>query len=148
MNWGLAMTDHSKNRTAGGAEDEAFDLDLFFDAARQAPERPDAALFAAVLQDAAEVQADIARARAPQSGAQGANGRGLWAQFAAAIGGWPAVAGLASVATAGLWLGAVQPVGLSQTASGILGGAGLYSAAEDSYLVDVMPGYDFDLEEG
>ncbi|GAA6187633.1 hypothetical protein [Litorivita sp. NS0012-18] len=139
------MTEHSKNQNAAGD----VDLDLFFAAGREAAPVPDAALMTAVLADAQRVQADINAARAPQaiSHAGGEAQRGLWAQFRAAIGGWPALAGLASVATAGLWLGAVQPVGLGQAASLYLADAGLYFAAQDGYLVDVMPSFEFDLGE-
>lgn len=145
MNWGLAMTEHSKNQNAAGD----VDLDLFFAAGREAAPLPDPALMAAVLADAHRVQADIAVARAPQaiSHAGGEAQRGLWAQFRVAIGGWPALAGLASVATAGLWLGAVQPAGLGQAASLYLTDAGLYFAGADGYLVDVMPSFEFDLGE-
>lgn len=147
MNWGLAMTDHSNSHDNTASTE--IDLDLFFAAARDAAPEPDAALFAAVLADAGDVQAQIAAARAPAAPLQEPRGaRGLWAQLVAAIGGWPAVGGLASVATAGLWLGAVQPMGIGQTTSGYLSDAGLFVAAQDSYLVDVIPGLNFDFEEG
>jgi len=45
-----------------------------------------------------------------------------------ALGGWPAVAGLAAACAAGVWFGAVSPAGLSDWTA-----AGATAAASDSY---------------
>lgn len=63
-------------------------------------------------------------------------------QFLSAVGGWPAVAGLATAGVAGLWIGISPPAAVATTAETFLG------AESDLYLVDLMPGYDFTLAEG
>lgn len=92
-------------------------------------------LMARVLADAERVQAGFAtvapRAAPPRAG--------LWAQIGAALGGWPAMAGLAAASVCGLWLGISPPQGLSDTA------AVYYS--DDSALLDPISGFEFAYEE-
>jgi len=59
-------------------------------------------LMAAVLRDAAFVQPRAVPV---------ADQPGLWAMLLDAIGGWPAVGGLAAAGVAGVWLGFAPPVG-------------------------------------
>jgi hypothetical protein len=98
----------------------AASLETFFAAARAQPPAPSPALMAAVL-------------RAAQPPARRAP---LMARLCDAFGGWPAMAGLAIAAAAGVWIGAALP-------EGIIGAAG--GAAEPGYLVDIAPELAFDL---
>ena len=65
---------------------------------------------------------------------------GRLAQFFALLGGWPAVAGLATATVAGLWIGTTSPdmlyaqTGLFESASS--------SEASDLYLVDAFSAFD------
>ncbi|WP_101069084.1 hypothetical protein [Roseovarius salinarum] len=109
-------------------------LKAHFEAARQhAPSPPDA-LMARVMADALAEQAAAPDVAAPA--------RGRWAELLRALGGWPAVAGLACATLAGVWIGAFPPVGL-QTAAG-----GLLTPDAALYTVDVMPATAFDASEG
>lgn len=83
-------------------------LDAFFSAGRAHPAAPPAALFERIAADAEAVLAE-ARDGAARDGRAPRGAGGLLAGLAAALGGWPAVAGLASAAVAGLWIGAAQP---------------------------------------
>lgn len=115
------------------------DLDDLFAAARHAPPPMPKALEAAILQDAADLQQER---HAPEGRATGANRRGgrsrLWQQFAAAIGGWPAVGGLAMASLTGLWIGIAPPSFLPDPAGQV---AALASGA--GFLVE--PSYDISL---
>jgi len=79
--------------------------DLFETVRRQGEPMPDG-LTARVLADAAAVQSEFAKA--PQVAAA----PGLWQQLLSAVGGWPAMGGLATACAAGLWLGFAPPLSL------------------------------------
>jgi len=80
----------------------------------QAPE-PDAALMARIMADADREQAvHVAPLARPSHS-------GLLAGLVNALGGWPAMAGLATAAVAGVWIGAVPPDGLAAAAQQVLG---------------------------
>ncbi|MGY3439320.1 MULTISPECIES: hypothetical protein [unclassified Marinovum] len=116
-------------------------LDTLFDEARQtrAAEVPEVSpdLMARILADAENVQAGFDTAALPVRRAPPRPG--LWAQIGAALGGWPAFAGLAATSICGVWLGISPPDGLSDTAS-------LYYSS-DTALYDPVSGFEFDLEE-
>lgn len=113
-------------------------LEQAFAAARAEAPRPDAALMARVLDDAARVQAE--RAPAERGGGAGA-GRRL-GDLLRAIGGWPALAGLAAAGLAGVWIGIDPPSLLSGAVQAALGGdAG-------GYAVDLDPAAAFEIAEG
>lgn len=97
-------------------------LEPFFEAARAHPPAPSAALMAAVL-IAAEVAQPAPRRVPPM------------ARLRDALGGWPALAGLAAAAAAGVWIGTALP-------------AALPGAGQGAYLVDVAPDLAFDLTGG
>ncbi|MBT8408818.1 MAG: dihydroorotate dehydrogenase [Alphaproteobacteria bacterium] len=107
-------------------------LEGFFEAGRGDAPVASADLMERIYADAlAEIPAPPAPARA-----------GLLARISEAIGGWPAMAGLATATVAGIWIGYAQPVGL-----------GVFSAAEETAaafeLGDLLPGYGgLALEEG
>lgn len=114
-------------------------LDAYFDAARrQTPALSDAAL-ARLTTQALQVQAEAA---APQGTHPQRPGR--LAQLLAMIGGWPAMAGLATAGIAGLWIGAVPPAGLANLAADL--GAVTGTSDDDAYLVDPLPGYTLSLD--
>jgi hypothetical protein len=89
-------------------------LDAFFAAARADDPEPGDDLMARILADAARVQP---RPVTPVSAASASGWRGILA----AIGGWPAMGGMAVATMAGLWIGIAPPAGLATIASGIFG---------------------------
>lgn len=113
------------------------ELELFFEAARADAPEPSDGLMARILADA-EAQMPVAQATG-----EGALRRpGLWAGVLAAIGGWPAVAGLATATVAGIWIGYAQPGGVETLTTDLLG-------TSDGYdVVDLLPSYDGFLGEG
>lgn len=84
-------------------DQESAGLEALFARARSAPPELPAGLASRMLADAARIQSDRARGRAP---------RGWRAQLAEAIGGWFGVGGLATACAAGLWMGLAPPDGL------------------------------------
>lgn len=124
------MTDHRKDHDG---------LDAFFDAARrETPALSDAALARMTAQALAAQGHAAAPAPAP------AARPGFLRQMLATIGGWPAMAGLATAGVAGLWIGAVPPAGLVNLAVDL--GAVSGAAEDDLYLVDPLPGYTLTLD--
>lgn len=92
MNWGIAMAENES--------DDAL-LEAHFAAARRTgAEMPDR-LAARMLADAAREQ----RARAAPAPAA----PGWFGQVLRALGGWPALGGLAAACAAGVWLGIAPP---------------------------------------
>ena len=102
---------------------------LFQAAQGQAESLPDP-LFARILADAAEVRA--ARATPAPRAAH----RSWLVDFGVLLGGWPSMAGLATAAVAGLWIGVAQPLALDGFA--LVTGA----TAAGFELDTLMPGVD------
>ncbi len=125
---------------SGKAGEDAF-LETLFEEARsaRAPREPGVPpeLLARVLADAEAVQAGFDTAALPER--QPARRPGLLAQLGAALGGWPAFAGLAAASVCGLLVGLSPPQGLSDTAA--------YYTTEEAALYDPVSGFDFDLGE-
>lgn len=86
-------------------------LDDLFAVARMQTPQPTDALMARVL-------ADAAGGPAPQ---RAVSRPGLWAQLCQALGGWPAVGGLAAATVAGIWIGIAPPDGLENLADSVIG---------------------------
>lgn len=105
------------------------DLDDLFAAARRVAPAPPDALMARVLADAMAAQAAVRRAPRP----------GLLAQLREALGGWPAIGGLATAGVVGLAIGIAAPAGLADLTAALLG------QPADGYLVDLVPELDFDI---
>jgi len=93
------------------------DLERCFEAARANPPDTSAGLMARVLADAEALQrVDL-------------TGTPRWRTWLAALGGWPAVAGLGLAACAGLWIGIAPPLAIGDavlvlTGSDFLGTSG------------------------
>lgn len=80
-------------------------LEALFAEARALRPVPSGDLMARLLADAERERPRPAPARAPAFGS--------WRDWIAALGGWPAMGGLAGVAVVGIWIGAAPPAGLS-----------------------------------
>ncbi|NVK15117.1 MAG: hypothetical protein HWE35_13190 [Rhodobacteraceae bacterium] len=80
------------------------ELDGLFAVARNEPPALPDHLSAAILADAARVQPG-GQPAAPARAAR----QPLWRQLAEALGGWPALGGLAAASAAGLWIGVAPP---------------------------------------
>ncbi|EAQ01924.1 hypothetical protein OB2597_00865 [Pseudooceanicola batsensis HTCC2597] len=117
-------------------------LEAYFDAARRNPPELTEAALLRMTREAVAVQ----RVQpGPAAGAAAPRPRRL-AQLFAALGGWPALAGLSTAGIAGLWMGVMPPVALQTLAIeiGVVGDV----AEEDLYMVDPLPGYDLALDLG
>lgn len=105
--------------------------------AKTAAPVPSEALMARVMADADAVLAERRAGPTPAAAPQG------WFKGALqAIGGWPALAGLATATMAGIWIGFAQPGALGTVADGVL------ATSSDYDLGDFMPGFDNLLAEG
>ncbi|MCV2881393.1 dihydroorotate dehydrogenase [Actibacterium sp. XHP0104] len=112
------------------------ELELLFAAARDAAPVPSDGLLARVLADAEAEQARPAPALIRPEG-------GLLARAMRQIGGWPALAGLATATLAGVWIGYAQPAGLDGLTDTVWQGD---AAGYD--LVEMIPSLDGYLTEG
>ncbi len=110
-------------------------LEAFFEAGREeVPELSDS-FMAALLQDAAQVQPQTVPL-APKRAA-----RPFWKELVAQIGGWPALAGMATATVAGVWIGFAAPDQLETLSGGVLL-AGDYASVDTIYDVqDFAPNY-------
>ncbi|MCI2398606.1 dihydroorotate dehydrogenase [Aliiroseovarius subalbicans] len=107
-------------------------LEAFFTAGRADTPVPSSDLMARVLADAEAHQSK------PRPIARPAQRRSLLAGLIAAIGGWPALAGMATATVAGVWLGFAQP----DTLNALAGGTLLPGATETGYeLEDLVPSF-------
>ncbi|ARC89117.1 hypothetical protein [Rhodovulum sp. MB263] len=111
-------------------------LEALFEAARQDRAEPSAALMARIMEDAM-VTAAAART-APRR--QPTRRRSILALLVTAIGGWPALAGVATAGVFGLWIGYAGPGDVGRLSTEILGSA--YGPG------DLMPSLDTFLTEG
>lgn len=98
-------------------------MEVFFDAARADAAVPSGALLARIEAEALAVQ--TARPAVPRAS--------VWRGLVRALGGWPAMAGLAAATCAGLWIGFAPPPAVEAYWTG----EGAFSA------LDPVSGYDF-----
>ncbi|MEC7760821.1 MAG: dihydroorotate dehydrogenase [Pseudomonadota bacterium] len=117
-------------RIDDGARDDAM-LDEFFAAGQAEAPVPSSDLLARIMADAD----GEAEARAPVV-SSGRRRRGWVAGLAAVIGGWPAFAGMATAAAAGVWIGAAQPDAVTT-----LTGGALPVTSTDYELEEIVPAY-------
>lgn len=113
-------------------------LTAYFDAGKAARPEPGDALMARIMADADRVQADRAVAAAPVRAPR----RGWLTVVTQALGGWPAMAGLATATVAGVWIGVSAPSGLAGIAQDVIVGS------NDAYLIDLDPDATFVLADG
>ncbi|OWU82890.1 hypothetical protein ATO6_21550 [Oceanicola sp. 22II-s10i] len=116
-------------------------IDALLDQARATPRDMPEGLAARMLRDAYDEQAarrDAVPVTAPARQAVRGWRPGLWRQFLDAVGGYPSVAGLASVAVFGVFIGINTPDLLTQGATTL----GLTTASTDLYMVDVASVWD------
>jgi hypothetical protein len=92
------------------------DLEALFAEARDLEPRPSANLMTRMAADALREMP-----RHPTSAIRPAPGRMRWRDWIAALGGWPAVGGLATAAVVGVWIGATAPAGLAHLAPALWG---------------------------
>lgn len=127
----------SMNKTNHSPDDA---LDGFFAAGKAQTPEPSEALMAAIMADAMAVADTFDAQSAPVR-----PGRlGLWATLLAVLGGWPAVAGMATAAVAGVWMGVTPPQGVSDWAGGVLlpaQASSLTTEESDFDLDEFVPGY-------
>lgn len=107
-------------------------LESFFAAGRTGAPVPSARLLDGIM---AGADAELA-ARGRSAHPARRKRRGLTAALAAVIGGWPALASMATAAAAGVWIGAAQPAALTTLTGGV------FDAGTTQYeLEELMPGY-------
>jgi len=104
-------------RTGTDAMQDRDDLEALFGAARAQAPVPSEALMARVLANALEAQPKAVVPRAPVA----ARREGMLSRLAGLFGGVGALAGIGSAAAAGLFIGYVQPTGLSGLDDAVLG---------------------------
>jgi hypothetical protein len=131
----MTMTDTDRKDDSG--------LDSLFAAARAERAAPSDAMMARVLEAALAEQAGFARRDGAAADARG-NG-GFWSGIWAALGGWPAAAGLSAAVMAGVVIGVSPALGVGETVAGAWGGD---TTSAESYLVDIAPGLGFGLGLG
>lgn len=114
------------------------ELEQFFEAGRAGAPVPSDDLMARVLADAAALQARPAPVVPPVP-------RAGWVQrVLTQLGGWPAVAGLATATMAGVWIGYAAPAGLDSLTASVWPGS-----ADSGYdVVDMIPSLSGFLVEG
>lgn len=106
-------------------------LDEVFAAGRADAPVPSADLLARIMADADGVAEGREALTEPR------RKRRSWiAGIAAVVGGWPALAGMATAAAAGVWIGAAQPEAVTTLTGGVLP-----ATTSDYELEDMFPGY-------
>ncbi|MDE4146088.1 MAG: hypothetical protein P1U91_08780 [Pseudophaeobacter sp. bin_em_oilr2.035] len=123
-------------------------LEALLEEARQdQPTLPDdlSARILADAADAADVQARQAAALAVPpaqnlAAAFAASAIGMWRQFRAAVGGWPAMGGMAAACAVGLWIGLAPPSFLPDPAEFTQLSVDTTALPYDSYDLAVMLG--------
>ncbi|WP_299419302.1 hypothetical protein [uncultured Shimia sp.] len=108
--------------------------DLFAAARNDSRVTPSPDLLARVLNEAEGLQGTDPAPVAPDARS------GLWAAVVAAVGGWPALGGVAMAGAAGVWIGVASGTSLMQDTLGL----DLYGETAQSYLSDLDDTYAFD----
>lgn len=89
-------------------------LNEVFAQARAVDVSPSDDVMARILADAATVQDEFATRPMPEKA-------GLWDRMMDALGGWPAVSGLAAATVAGIWVGVAPPTAIEDLTSSVIG---------------------------
>lgn len=123
-------------------------LDELFAAARSSAPEPSAQLLARISADAQAVQLDhtapqtVPEPRRASGREAGGQAKGLWGQIIGALGGWTALAGLATATVAGVWIGISPPQGLADPLSAAIG------TSQMTGFDEIGAGFDFTQFEG
>ena len=104
-------------------------LDDLLGHARAREALPSDDLIARVLADAATVQNAADRGPVPTPA------KGAWANLMEAIGGWPALSGLAAATVAGIWVGVAPPAMVSDVTAALIGDEVTVSFVSESDLL-------------
>ncbi len=113
-------------------------LEAYFEAARADTPVPSTELLGRIMADAATQSA----ARDDSLRQVTVLRQGIFSSLIEAIGGWPTLAGMATAGVVGVWIGFSQPAGLDTVAEQLIG------ADNTSYLVDLVPAFGSEFEEG
>lgn len=119
-------------------DDKDFELEGYFAAERDVAAQPSVELMARIMADAHTHIPAAQVAQTPQPTVR----RGMFASLLDAVGGWPSLAGMATATVAGVWIGFSQPAGLDLVAEQLMG------TSDTTYLVDLVPAFDTEIEEG
>ena len=114
-------------------DDDMLD-DLFAAARNDSRATPSPDLLARVLSEAEGLQVAEPVPSAPPLRPS------LWAALVAAVGGWPALSGVAMAGVAGVWLGVASGTTFMQNTLGL----DIYGETAQSYLSDLADTYAFD----
>jgi hypothetical protein len=109
------------------------DIDDLLARARAAPPEPETALLTRIEAEARWLQ--LAFRAPPAAPAAGPGALGRWI---AALGGGPALAGLASAVLVGLWIGTAQPAPVAAVTTGVSAALGQETDVE---YIDLMPDF-------
>ncbi|WP_294225983.1 hypothetical protein [uncultured Shimia sp.] len=114
-------------------DDDMLD-DLFAAARSDSRATPSPDLMARVLSEAEGLQVAVPGLVVPPVR------RNLWAAVVAAVGGWPALSGVAMAGVAGVWIGVAAGTTLMEDTLGL----DIYGETAQSYLSDLDDTYAFD----
>lgn len=118
------------------ADNNNDDLERLFARARQGAGRMPQGLSQRILADADQIQAGFSGVG---TGQMPARGRGPWAQVLTALGGWPAMGGLAAACAAGVWIGLAPPSFLPDPAGLVTGAGGDIDLIDVNELFAALP---------
>ncbi|MFV2033954.1 MAG: hypothetical protein ACC631_02360, partial [Halocynthiibacter sp.] len=109
--------------------DPAAELEALFDIARRSAAEPSKELLAQVYETAVITQ------NQPEPSATRVRRKNrVLAALSGAVGGWPAVAGMASAVLVGVWIGISPPDGLQNIRNAV------FTSEADLYLARTLPG--------
>lgn len=112
MHWGFKMT----------PSDEKLLNELFEDA-RSEVVVPSDDFMARILSDADQLQPVVTPIRIPPET--------VWSRIMSAVGGWPALSGVAAAGVAGLWIGLTPPDSVDSWMAGMVGSTTSISFGDD-----------------
>mgnify|MGYP001627886646 FL=1 len=121
-------------------------LEAYFDPARRTSVPLSEDMLHRLTQDALGTQKEFSATKLALISGPVSTRLGKFGQVVALIGGWPAMAGLATAGIAGLWIGAVPPAILENITANVVSSSD--ATEDDLYLVDPLPGYVLSLALG
>lgn len=125
-------------KTDKNMQDDPF-LETLFETARADDIQPSETLMSAIVADAAKHQPRDEPLAAPSAPARPK--AGFWRDLAAAIGGWPSMAGLVSATVAGVWIGFAAPTQVETLSGGLILSDSIAYAEGTYSLEDLTPSY-------